>query len=631
MLRRAGILRVDGLAELFDAAEVTGRFPPLERARVGIVTNGGGAGVLAVDKLVEAGGELAELSAGTLEKLDRQLPPTWSHANPVDIIGDATAERYGAAVSAVARDPDVDALIVLNCPTGLAPPAAGASAVAGLATAGKIQGKPILTGWLGQRTARQGRTILQEAGIASFDSPAQVARSVLHLTGWAQAQRALSRVPNARHKDLAIDADAIRTTLKAVAAEDRRILTEPEAKMVIAACGIPIPPTLIAPSATAVGDQARKLLRDEDRLVVKLLSRDISHKSDIGGVVLGIGSVEEAVTAAKNIQRDLKRRAPKAKLDGYTVQPMVQRKRAPELFLGLQRDPIFGPVILFGSGGTAVEVVNDTAIGLVPLDEILADDVIKATRVNHLLAGYRDHAPADRLAILAALQALSQLAIDFPAIGAVDINPLLADATGVIALDARIEIDPSRVGQSGPNPDLIIRPYPRELSSEVDVGGDRYHVRPIRPMDIQLYPAFFQRVSPQDVRLRFLAPRKSFSDQMLKRLTQLDYNRDMAFVALQVDGALAGISRLSSDPDKSSAEFAVLVRTDLQGRGLGWVLLAEIIAFAKTEKVGRVEGIILNENRRMLQMCREFGFKIEHDQEPGLSRAILDLEQQPPS
>ena len=626
-LSRAGILRVEGLAELFDAAEITARFPPLENARIGIVTNGGGAGVLAVDQLVEGPGTLAELTPTTIERLDAALPPTWSHANPVDIIGDAPPDRYRAAVEAVAVDPGVDAVMALNCPTGLASPADAASAVAGLADRGRIGGKPVLTSWLGEHTAREARGILQDAGIPSFTTPSDAARAISYLADWSRAQKALTRVPSSRSEDVAGDRDAVLAIFRRTAVEGRRMLTEPEAKSAVAAYGIPVPETIVARSPTEARRAAAKLLRTSEKVVVKLLSKAISHKSDVGGVVLDIGTADRAGEAAHAIEDRVRRRAPEADIEGFAVQPMVVRRRAQELILGMSRDPIFGPVILFGAGGVAVEVMDDTAVALPPLDDVLAGDLIERTRIGRLLAGFRDREPADRRAIASALNGLSQMIVDFPCIVSVDINPLLADAEGVIALDARIEIDPDVVEEQRPNPALAIRPYPAEWEKEFSGGGANYRIRPIKPADIALYPDFLAKVSPGDVRLRFLAPRKGFSDEMLKRLTQLDYDRDIAFVALAEDsGKLAGVGRLSCDPDRTRGEYALLVRTDLQGHGIGWQLLQQILAYARAEKISRIEGIVLEENMAMLKMCREFDFTVaHHPDEPGAMLVALDL------
>jgi len=383
----------------------------------------------------------------------------------------------------------------------------------------------------------------------------------------------------------------------------------------------------VAGTVAEVARAAGELLESSERVVVKLLSKVVSHKSDVGGVVLDIATAEKAAEAARSIEARLSAQAAGSKPDGYTVQAMVARKHAQELILGMSVDPMFGPVILFGAGGTAVEIVNDTAIALPPLDDVLAADAIDATRIGRLLAGYRDRKPADRAAIIAALNGLSQMVVDFPCLVSLDINPLLADAEGVIALDARIEIDPRRLDEAAPNPALAIRPYPSGWSRDFVSGGFSFHIRPITPADVALYPAFLAKISPDDLRLRFLSLRKNFPDQMLKRLTQLDYDRDIAFVALEKDtGALAGIGRLSCDPDHRTGEYALLVRSDLQGHGLGWDLLNQLIDYARAERISRIEGTILNENRKMLTMCREFGFSVaHHPSEPGLSMATLEI------
>ena len=626
-LHRAGILRVKGLAELLDAAETTATFAPLDRARVAIVTNGGGAGVLQVDELLDRSAELAQFSDATLSRLDTALPPTWSRANPVDIIGDAPPDRYVAAIDAVADDDGADVVLVLNCPTALASPSDAATAVAGLAKDGRVGNKPLLTCWLGERTAREGRRILQDGGVASFDTPADAAAAVAHLSAWSQAQHALMRVPSSRSEDCASDPPRPCGPFSEGGDGRRRMLTEPEAKAAIAAYGIAVPETIVATTAAEARAAAARLLENTEAVVVKLLSNAVSHKSDVGGVVLNIASAAAAEDAAASIAERVRARKPQADVQGFAVQPMVVRKQAQELILGMSRDPIFGPVILFGAGGVAVEVMDDTAVALPPLDDVLARDLVARTRIGRLLAGFRDRRPSNQVAIAAALNGLSQMIVDLPCIVAIDINPLLADDTGVIALDARIEIEPETIDTPGPNPGLAIRPYPAEWDRRITLVGTEYRLRPIKPIDIELYPDFLAKVSPGDVRLRFLAPRKAFPDDMLKRLTQLDYDRDMAFVALDArSGALAGIGRLSSDPDRTVAEYGLLVRSDLQGHGLGWALLQQIVDFARTEGIARIEGFILAENSRMLTMCREFGFEITLDAaSPGTAIARLAM------
>ncbi|NMG40653.1 GNAT family N-acetyltransferase [Chelativorans sp. ZYF759] len=626
-LRRAGILRVKGLGSLFDAAETVARFRPLERSRVGIVTNGGGAGVLAVDTLMDQGGELAQLSEATLARLDKTLPATWSKANPVDIIGDAPPERYEAAVRAVAADPDVDCILILNCPTALASPVAAAEGIAQLADRGMIDGKPALTCWLGEETARAGRSILQDAGLASFATPGEAAIAVSYLSDWSRAQRALMRVPSSLSEDVSGDRQVIDDLLRQAAREGRRILTEKEAKGVLAAYGIEVPEDLFAPSPDKVEAMAADLLSRTERIVLKLVSRQISHKSDIGGVVLNIETPEAARRAAEKIAQRVKDERPDARIDGYALQPMIVRPHAQELIIGMSHDPIFGPAILFGTGGVAVEVIDDTAIALPPLDDVLAGDLIDSTRVGRLLAGFRDRKPADRRAIVHALSAVSQLVVDYPAILSLDINPLIADADGAVALDARIEIDPERVGEAGPNRAMAIRPWPSGWSRDEQLGDRNWRLQPIKPTDVELFPAFLAKVSQEDIRLRFLAPRRHFPHQMLVRLTQLDYDREMAFVALDIEnGELGGIARISCDPNHETAEFGLLVRTDLQGHGIGRALMEQLLDYARADGIARIEGHVLDENTKMLEMCRRLGFTMKREpQEPGVLLVSCEL------
>lgn len=630
-LRRAGILRVNGLADLFDAVEIVARFPPLPRVRVGIVTNGGGAGVLAVDQLIDIGGELAELSDATLATLNEGLPATWSHANPVDIIGDAPAERYGAALKAVAADAGVDAVLVLNCPTGLASPMDAASGVAAVVdkvgNGGRIDGKPVLACWLGEHTAEPARKVLRDAGIATFETPAEAASAIGYLDGWSKAQAALTQVPASGSADIEGRIDEVRTIFRGAAAEGRTILTEPEAKSALAAYGVTVPQIMNAASPAEAGEHAAHLLKDWDAVVVKLLSKAISHKSDVGGVVLNIETAKAAREAAEAIEARVRKARPDADIEGYAVQPMVKMKHAHELILGVSRDPIFGPVVMFGAGGVSVEVVDDTAIGLPPLDDVLGAALIDRTRIAKLLAGFRDRAPADRSAILRSLNAVSQMVVDFPCIAGIDVNPLLTGPEGAIALDARIELDLARIEEEGPNPDLAIRPYPAGWEKTFHSNrGAQYTLRPIRPADIALYPEFLRHVSQADIRLRFLGYRRAFPDEMLKRLTQLDYNREIAFMAIGDDGDLAGIARLSADPNHESAEFGLLVRSDRQGQGLGTALMTHLIDYGRADGLSRIEGIMFDENDKMIDLARDLGFVVDdHPDDDTLELAVLTL------
>ena len=630
-LRRAGILRVRGLAEMFSAAETVARFRPLNRARLAVVTNSGAAGVLAADRLSEGAGELAVLAPETIEAMAEGAGARWSRANPVDINGDAGAADYLAALAAVAGDPGVDVVMAMNTPSGLASSSEAARALARGVSRGMIGGKPVIACWLGGAAALEGRRILRAAGVACYDNPGGAAAAVSHLTNWGRAQAAVLRVPDrAAEEAQRATPEQARARAEAVfaraAGEGRRMLSEPEAKAVLAAYGIPAPPTRVARDVASVRSIAEAMLAETPRLVVKVISPDVAHKSEVGGVVLGIATAEEAVAAAEGIADRLEKGAPGARLEGFALQPMIDRTGAHELILGVARDPVFGPVILFGAGGVAVEVVRDTAVALPPLDASLAADLIAQTRVSQLLGGYRGLPPADPFAIQGALVALSHLIEDFPCLRALDVNPLLAGAGGVTALDARIEIEPGDLGRKGPNPDLAIRPYPTGWRREVPLRYGTYLFRPILPADAMLYPDFHAHLSAEDIRMRFLAPRRSFSQTHDLRQTQLDYDREMAFIAIAPSGEMAGVSRLSADPDRRSAEYALLVRSDMNGRGLGRALLSILIEYARAEGLERLEGMVLGANRGMRALITSLGFTIRPmPEEPEVTMTELVL------
>ncbi|TPE53865.1 bifunctional acetate--CoA ligase family protein/GNAT family N-acetyltransferase [Amaricoccus solimangrovi] len=631
-LRRSGILRVRGLSEMFAAAETIGRFRPLQRARLAIVTNGGAAGVLAVDRLSEVAGELATLAPETVAAIGEQVNARWSGSNPADINGDASAEDYLATMRALAADPGVDVVMAMNTPSGLVSSSDVARALARSVSRGMIGGKPVIASWLGGAMAAEGRGVLRGAGVASYDNPGAAAAAVSHLTNWGRAQAAVLRVPDraAEEAQRATPEDA-RARAAAVfaraAAEGRRMLTEPEAKAVLAAYGVPTPATRVARDLAAVRSVAEAMLRDAPKLVVKVISHQVGHKSEVGGVVLGVVTADEAVAAAEGIADRLARGVAGAELAGFALQPMIDREGARELILGVSHDPVFGPVILFGAGGVAVEVVRDTAVALPPLDAGLAADLISQTRVSRLLEGYRGMPPANAVAIQGALIALSHLIEDFPCLRALDVNPLLADAEGVLALDARIEIEPADLDRKGPNPALAIRPYPSGWRREIRLrDGGHYLFRPILPVDATLYPEFHAHLSAEDIRMRFLAPRRSFSQTHDLRQTQLDYDREMAFIAIAPSGEMAGVSRISSDPDKRSAEYALLVRSDMNGRGLGRALMSILIEYARAEGLERLEGMVLANNRGMRRLVESLGFTIETmPEEPEVTMTELRL------
>jgi acetyltransferase len=387
-------------------------------------------------------------------------------------------------------------------------------------------------------------------------------------------------------------------------------------------------PTRIAATLDEVEKIASDLLNQAQTIALKVHSKDISHKSDVGGVRLSLRSAAEARAAAQDMTERVAKLAPGAKLEGFTVQPMVVLKNAHELLLGVSEDRLFGPVILFGAGGTAAEVLDDTAVALPPLDIELARSLMRETRIFKLLKGYRDRPAADLDAIADVLVRLSQLVIDCPALRELDINPLLADEKGVVALDARIGIDPKALDVPGPNRRLAIRPYPNQWEAHTKTPeGMPVFIRPIRPADEDMLAAFQTKLTPEDIRFRFLAPRKEFSHKTNARFTQIDYARAMAFVALpEEQQEIWGVARLAADPDYVSAEYAIIVRSDLKGRGLGWLLMHHLIRYAESEGLRDLHGDVLAANERMLQMCRELGFDIAADPEDlGLRKVRLKL------
>lgn len=625
--RRAGLLRVRELSELFEAAEMLSKVPRLSGERLTILTNGGGAGVLAADRLGDDDGRLASLSEATRLALDKELPANWSHANPVDIIGDAPPERFAAALDILLRDKATEALLVMNCPTALASSTAIAERVVQVVETHRMHATrsiPVLTNWLGDEAAREARRLFAAHAIPSFETPASAARSYMHLVAYNRAQEALMQTPPALPADLTFDVGPVRAAITQALADGREMLSEVEGKRMLGAYGIPVVETVIVGSDDEIEREAARLIARHGSIAVKILSDAFSHKSDVGGVRLNVASAREALGVTREMRQRIAQLKPGAAVERFTLSPMVVRRTAHELILGMTVDATFGPMLMFGAGGTAAEVMHDIALALPPLDMKLARDLIAETRIARLLRGYRDRAPANLDAVAAALVSLSALVVAHPEIRELDINPLLADDKGVIALDARVRIaDAVRT----PRVPLSIRPYPVEWERRLAHGVlGPITVRPIRPEDERLYETFARRLNPEDIRLRFFAPKASLSHQFVARLTQIDYAREIAFVALGSDGELLGVSRFSADPDFETAEYAILVRSDLKGKGLGSLLMGQLLDYAKANGLKRIVGSVLAENTGMLAMCRQLGFDISTDPEDLTVRHVeLDL------
>lgn len=616
--RRAGLLRVFDLDELFSAAETLGRLKPFSGRRLGILTNGGGIGVLAVDRLADLGGALAELSPETLAALDAALPSTWSRANPVDIVGDADAERYGAALEVLLADRDSDAVLVMNVPTALASPQEAARRVVDTVERHRrraMRPKPVFAVWLGSSGTTD--DLFEEAAIPHFATEADAVQGFMHIVRYREAQALLMETPPSLPEDFAPETGKARDVVARALAAGRSWLDPLEVTALFEAYGLPITPAVLAVSADEAGEAARPFLEAGDPVAVKILSPDIIHKSDVGGVRLNLTNEAAVREAARDILERARALRPEARITGLTIHPMILRPKARELIAGLADDETFGPVVVFGRGGTAVEVINDKALALPPLDLTLAHTLIGRTRVSRRLKAYRDVPAADEGAIALVLVKLAQLAADLPEVRELDINPLLADQNGVIAVDARVAVAPSIQPVRGPagHPRFAIRPYPKEWERRTALpDGTGVFIRPVRPEDEELFRSFFEKVTPEDLRLRFFAPIRDFSHTFIARLTQLDYARAMALVAIEEEtGAMLGAVRLHADANYDKGEYGILVRSDLKGRGLGWLLMEMIIAYARAEGLNAIEGQVLRENTMMLAMCEKLGFAIGPD------------------
>ncbi len=600
-IRRAGMLRVYTTEDLFDAAETLARARPVSGNRICIMTNGGGAGVLAADAVALGHGKLAALSDDTLKQLDRILPPTWSHGNPVDIIGDASVERYVETLKILQQDPQSDAILFLHAPTAIVPTQEIAAAMAQVVPQSP---RNVFSCWLGGDAVVEARRIFRNAGIPTYDTPEQAVRGFLQVTDYQDNQRQLMETPPSVQLEFTPDVEAVRTIVRAVIADSRDMLTEPEAKTVLAAYGIPVVETRIA---NDVEEAARVAQNLGFPVAIKIFSPDITHKSDLGGVVLNLKTADSVRSAAQAMLERIGKLRPEARLSGFTVQAMARRRGALELIVGASTDPVFGPVILFGEGGTAVEVIGDHAIGLPPLNTNLARDLISRTRISKILEGYRDHAPADHAAIQRALVQVSQLVCDIEETVELDINPLLADAEGVLALDARIKVAPKPVRTQ-----LAIRPYPKALEERVDWDGKQILLRPIRPEDEPRHSEFFKALTSEDIYFRFFGMVRRPDHTQLARMTQIDYDREMAFVACGGGDCeqTLGVARAVADPDNRQAEFAIIVRSDHKNKGLGALLLRKIIRYCQSRGLQELVGETLAENTRMLKLARQVGFSL---------------------
>ncbi|KAA5607102.1 GNAT family N-acetyltransferase [Roseospira marina] len=625
--RRAGILRVFSLEELFEAVETVAHQRRLVGERMAILTNGGGIGVMAVDDLIEMGGTLATLSGETLSKLDAVLPQTWSRGNPIDIIGDANGKRYTDTMEILFRAPEVDSVLVMYAPTAVSSADEIAEKVIELYK--KTRKAHVTTCFVGEGAVATARRMFTQASVPTYETPDQAVRAFMHTVTFARNRKLLMETPPSLPVEFTPAATTARLIIEASMAGDRLIMSEPDAKAVFAAYGIATVETHIARGPDEAAEIADHM---GCPVVVKILSPDITHKSDVGGVVLDLNSPEETRQAAEKIMERVGRTFPEARIEGFTVQKMMRRPGAHELIIGVATDPVFGLVILFGEGGTAVEVIADRAVTLPPLNMALARNLIEDTRIYKRLQGYRDRPPADLDAICLTLTKVSQLVSDVPEIVELDINPLFADSRGVLAVDARIKLDPKQ--KRGPHR-LAIRPYPKELEEWFTMtNGGRVLLRPIRPEDEPKHYEFVSRLTPEDIRFRFFGLVKELPHDQMARLAQIDYAREMAFIAradLDKDGEeeTLGVVRTVTDADNERTEFSIVVRSDLKGSGLGVALLEKMIRYCRGRGTRQMIGQVLKDNTRMLHFCENLGFVRAGMVEEDVVELVLELQEVP--
>jgi acetyltransferase len=613
VVHRAGMLRVDTLEALFDAAETLSHPHPQRGECLAITTNGGGAGVLAADALALGGGKLAQLTQASMAALDQCLPATWSRGNPVDLTAESPVQRYQDALRILLAAPEVDSVLFVHAPTALVP--ATDIAAACLPLVERAQ-KPVLACWLGGPTVAAARASWSAAGIACFNTPERAVSAWLQLVMHARNQLALQQIPPASVVEFRPQRARAQTLIDTVLREGHEWLDEVQSMELLQAYGIPAVDTRRAHDAEQAVEQAVQI---GFPVALKIISPQIVHKSDAGGVVLNLASAQEVRAAAVKMKQLVARQQPDARMQGFAVQAMARRSR--ELIVGLSNDPVFGPVMLCGIGGTEVEMSKQHAVALPPLNTLLARDLIERSGVAPLLASWRGRPAATDQGLIEILLKVSQMACDLTGIAELDINPLLVDAQGVLALDARVRVRHHQLLAP-----LAIRPYPQELSEPLQLGGSELLLRPIRPEDGERLKLFYQKAAPTDMRLRFFMSRRALPASELARYSQIDYDREMTFVALEPADAqgrqeMVGEVRAVCDPDNHTAEFAIQLASEWQGRGLGRTMLARLLQYLRERGTAEVVGECLPENASMAALAESLGFAVTPGA-PGDSMAL---------
>jgi len=606
-VRRAGVVRVQRIDQLIAAAQALASHVKPRGERLVVITNGGGPGVMAADRAADLGLVLAELSPATLERLQGALPSNWSHGNPVDLIGDADSARYSAAISACVADDGVDGVLTILTPQAMTDAAGAARAII---AADKGTSKPLIACWMGEASVSEGRRLLQEAGIPVFRTPDPAVEMFAHVSAFYRNQRTLLQIPGPLSHEQVPDLAAARQLVRAVLADGRKVLSPGESRALLAAFHIPVVCSVNVSSAEAAVQAAVKM---GFPVVMKINSRDITHKSDVRGVRINLADAEAVRAAYEDMIAGVHRLRPEAHLDGVSIENMIRRPNGRELMIGVVRDPVFGPAITFGSGGTAVEVLHDRSVVLPPLNSFLATEMIGATRISKMLGAFRAMPAINMPALESVLMRVSELVCELPEIDELDINPVFADEAGAIALDARVVLYLPAVQRSR-YAHMAIHPYPSELVKRCSLpDGSEVTLRPIRPEDAQMEQAFVAGLSDSSRRFRFMNTVRELTPTMLVRFTQIDYDREMAFVAVtgEADSELeVGVVRYISNPDGETCEYAIVVADAWQGKGLGVVMLEALVEVARDRGLKSMTGYVLADNRPMLEFCRKLGFEI---------------------
>ncbi len=613
--KRAGIVRVDTIEELFDCAELMAKQPRPRGPRLAVLTNGGGPGVMATDTLARYGQEPAPLDPETLQAFDAFLPDFWSRGNPIDILGDASAERFGRALTICFNSKNLDGVLVILAPQALTDPLSIAET---LAAAIQERRFPVFACWMGGKRIATAVDVLNAAGIPTYDTPERAVRAFLYMVEYSRNLEMLLEVPPKIAGDMEFDQERARKLI--TGAPGQGFVSESDSNEILTAYGLPMIRTKIATTEA----QAVRIAREMGYpVVMKLHSPDISHKTDAGGVRLDLRCDEDVDEAYRQIVSSARQYKPDARIDGVTLQPYFSNPDY-EILLGAKRDPNFGPVILFGMGGIYTEVLKDRSLGLPPMNRLLARRLMQETKAYSLLKGYRNRPAADMQRLEEMIIRLSQLLIDFPDIAELDMNPVLIKDGKPVAVDARILVSPLALPSSL---HLVIGPYPEEDESHmVSVDGRRIFVRPVKPEDAPLFTALFKTLSPTTIYYRFFGALKELNPEMLARFTQIDYDREIALVAVdeeaQTDNIL-GVARIIGDADGKTGEFAVLVGDAWQGKGIGGKLLEKCLSIAEKQGFKTVHGIVLKENKNMLALGKKLGFSIERDAGDGDKELVI--------